>query len=115
MEQMTIDDVECKVEHECRNCQYWELLPINEQKEGWGIDGYCNVHRENMRYWTRCPEFSEITDEPSWVENLKNAPNRGFAINLKEILFGWNVNLSERKIYNKHNVEIHGYEHTFQR
>ena len=52
MEQMTIDDVEHKVEHECRNCQYWELLPINEQKEGWGIDGYCNVHRENMRYIT---------------------------------------------------------------
>ena len=119
--QMTLAQVmeENKPEPKCMNCKYWTLLPLADQREGWGIKGQCAIAQserwdyENTDYWTSCPEFKACEGEPEWKKQLKDCKNVGFMIHIKEQLLEIEIDLWNKKIFNKAGIEIKGMESTF--
>lgn len=110
MEQIELTKMEYP--KECRYCIYWELLPPNEQKEGWGVIGACTSPRckcDTSDYWTRCENFTEITCRPIWEEQVSKLPNRGKGITIKEAMLEVRVDITERVIRNKHGIIIERY------
>lgn len=120
--QLTLDDVlsSMEVEVKCCNCKHWTLLPLADQREGWGIKGQCAIAQserwdyEDIDYWTSCPEFKAWEEEPEWKKQLWDCKNVGFMIHIKEELLDIEIDLWNKKIFNKAGIEIKGYEKTFR-
>lgn len=109
-------------ERECRNCKYWELLPIAEYREGWGIKGFCpEMHRlskgeySETNYLSMCDCYEDYEEEPKWIEQLRRAETYGRAITLKTILLEWNIDLWNHRIFDKNGNRLKEYENTFGR
>ena len=117
--QMTLAQVmeKNKPEPKCMNCKHWELLPLNEQTEGWPSKGMCN--NPKFRTFTTSAksscreEFEERDSDPSWLQEIRQLPNKGKNIYIKEELLQIEIDLWKKKIYNKNGVEIKGMENTF--
>ena len=116
--QMTLEEAikENPKEPRCKYCKHWQLLPLNEQTEGWGVKGEClnpNFKNFTTSHSSRCAEFQEWDTEPEWLEEIRQLKNRGKNIYIKESILDIKINLWEEKIYNKNGVEIKGFKHTF--
>lgn len=108
MNQLTIDTSN-KYPQECRYCVHWQLMPLNQQKEGWGVNGYCNSPRcmsDTLPYWTRCEDHTPVEEKPSWENEVWKLKNTGFAGFIKEQLLDVKIDTREKKIYNKHGIII---------
>lgn len=110
--QLTLDTTTPTYPPECRYCIHWQPLPLNQQKEGWGVNGYCNSPRclcDTSPSWTRCEDHTPITDKPSWTDEVRALPNRGIGIYIKQELLDVEVDIQEHVIRNKHGVVIERY------
>ncbi len=120
--QVTVDEfleqVNKEVEHECINCKYWELLPISEYRAGWGVRGHCSeMFRINGReyantpHWDACPLFEAWESEPAWFEQLRKAKcDGGNIVFIKRKLLGWEIDLWNKRVYDKDGKRLEKYE-----
>lgn len=89
--QMTLEEIIKKQPKEarCKNCIYWQLLPVEEIKEGWTVDGEClnpNYRTYTTSAKSRCREFKEWEKEPDWRKQAKKLKEGGKNEWIKKVL-----------------------------
>lgn len=90
--QMTLEEIIKTIEpkeHRCKNCKHWQLLPVEEQKEGWGVKGEClnpNYRPYTTSATSRCGEYKEWQTEPEWRKQARELKEGGKNEYIKSIL-----------------------------